>query len=145
MLDPMLDPTNSGMTCVYKVRCKTSADRSERLCAHLSKSKVYFTFRLFTAESHITRLKWTTEGYVYVLALFLDCSSRYQCNGGICISKQLVCDGQFNCPDLGDERGCSCNASNMFRCANGLCVRHCNHVNECGDNSDETGCGKSHQ
>jgi hypothetical protein len=60
----------------------------------------------------------------------------------VCIGQKLVCNGFFNCPDLGDERNCPCNASNMFQCNSGLCVRRCNDVNDCGDNSDERGCGE---
>ncbi|XP_061071970.1 suppressor of tumorigenicity 14 protein homolog isoform X1 [Conger conger] len=70
------------------------------------------------------------------------CPQQFACASGICISKDLQCDGWNDCGDMSDERQCSCE-KDQFACSNGMCKPKywvCDRVNDCGDNSDEEQC-----
>ncbi|KAJ8378927.1 hypothetical protein AAFF_G00232920 [Aldrovandia affinis] len=70
------------------------------------------------------------------------CPKQFACASGICISKDLQCDGWNDCGDMSDERQCSCE-KDQFACANGMCKPKywvCDRVNDCGDGSDEKEC-----
>uniref|UniRef100_A0A3Q3VWP1 Uncharacterized protein n=1 Tax=Mola mola TaxID=94237 RepID=A0A3Q3VWP1_MOLML len=70
-----------------------------------------------------------------------DCPNKFACSFGICISKELTCDGWNDCGDMSDEMKCC--GKDQFACKNGLCKPKlwvCDHVNDCGDWSDETQC-----
>ncbi|XP_033333706.1 sortilin-related receptor [Megalopta genalis] len=101
-----------------------------------------------------------------------DCSSvvceswQFTCNAfkgnHRCIYKSFVCDGDRDCPDGSDEVNCTttvrpealpnptmpsspCNHW-MFMCDNNKCVPYwwkCDSVDDCGDDSDEVGCGNA--
>ncbi|KFM69033.1 Prolow-density lipoprotein receptor-related protein 1, partial [Stegodyphus mimosarum] len=67
----------------------------------------------------------------------------FQCDDGTCLSRSLVCNGQWECPDGSDEARCytgiPCDSS-AFRCRNGQCLPQyafCNAVQDCADGSDE--------
>ncbi|XP_056236072.1 suppressor of tumorigenicity 14 protein homolog isoform X2 [Seriola aureovittata] len=70
------------------------------------------------------------------------CPDKFACASGICIAKELRCDGWNDCGDMSDEMKCHCE-KDQFACANGLCKPRlwiCDRVNDCGDGSDETRC-----
>ncbi|XP_076832336.1 suppressor of tumorigenicity 14 protein homolog [Brachyhypopomus gauderio] len=70
------------------------------------------------------------------------CPGQFACSTGICIAKELQCDGWNDCGDMSDERKCQCE-DDHFQCANGICKPKywlCDQVNDCGDNSDEAHC-----
>uniref|UniRef100_UPI0037E8BAA5 suppressor of tumorigenicity 14 protein n=1 Tax=Semicossyphus pulcher TaxID=241346 RepID=UPI0037E8BAA5 len=71
------------------------------------------------------------------------CPNKFACRSGICIAKDLKCDGWNDCGDMSDEMKCQCE-DDQFACANGLCKPKlwvCDRVNDCGDSSDEEQCG----
>ncbi|XP_077432910.1 suppressor of tumorigenicity 14 protein homolog [Vanacampus margaritifer] len=71
------------------------------------------------------------------------CPGMFACASGICIAKELKCDGWNDCGDMSDEMKCKCD-KDQFNCRNGLCKPNlwvCDRVNDCGDSSDEEGCG----
>uniref|UniRef100_A0A665W422 Suppressor of tumorigenicity 14 protein homolog n=1 Tax=Echeneis naucrates TaxID=173247 RepID=A0A665W422_ECHNA len=70
------------------------------------------------------------------------CPDKFACASGICIAKQLRCDGWNDCGDMSDEMKCHCE-NDQFACGNGLCKPRmwvCDSVNDCGDGSDEKKC-----
>ncbi|KAF0045290.1 suppressor of tumorigenicity 14 protein homolog [Scophthalmus maximus] len=70
------------------------------------------------------------------------CPNQFACASGICISKDLKCDGWNDCGDMSDEVKCNCE-KDQFSCDNGLCKPKlwvCDRVNDCGDGSDEKAC-----
>ncbi|XP_035528100.1 suppressor of tumorigenicity 14 protein homolog [Morone saxatilis] len=70
------------------------------------------------------------------------CPNKFPCASGICIAKELKCDGWNDCGDMSDERQCNCE-KDQFACGNGLCKPKlwvCDRVNDCGDGSDEKQC-----
>uniref|UniRef100_A0A665W3E0 Suppressor of tumorigenicity 14 protein homolog n=1 Tax=Echeneis naucrates TaxID=173247 RepID=A0A665W3E0_ECHNA len=72
------------------------------------------------------------------------CPDKFACASGICIAKQLRCDGWNDCGDMSDEMKCHCE-NDQFACGNGLCKPRmwvCDSVNDCGDGSDEKKCSK---
>ncbi|KAM6967868.1 suppressor of tumorigenicity 14 protein homolog [Aplochiton taeniatus] len=70
------------------------------------------------------------------------CPKQFACATGICITKELHCDGWNDCGDMSDEQKCKCDAD-QFACDNGMCKPKywvCDRVNDCGDESDEKQC-----
>ncbi|CAB1328018.1 unnamed protein product [Coregonus sp. 'balchen'] len=72
------------------------------------------------------------------------CPSRdFVCANGECISARFHCDGDSDCADNSDEKGCetrSCPAD-QFQCLNHLCISNkCDGQRDCSDGSDEVDC-----
>ncbi|XP_064646344.1 low-density lipoprotein receptor-related protein 1-like isoform X2 [Lineus longissimus] len=72
----------------------------------------------------------------------------YRCGNGTCINIEKTCDGVRHCLDGGDEKVDYCRhrtcPDNYFRCSSSnKCLKwfkHCNRIDDCGDNSDEAVC-----
>ena len=80
-----------------------------------------------------------------------DCGrGRVRCpNSDICIQKQFMCDGEYDCNPLSDwdERNCTGNIScdlGQFKCGSTqTCIPSsyvCDGDEDCADNSDELNC-----
>uniref|UniRef100_A0A5S6Q5T2 EGF-like domain-containing protein n=1 Tax=Trichuris muris TaxID=70415 RepID=A0A5S6Q5T2_TRIMR len=76
--------------------------------------------------------------------------NNFACPSGRCIPRHWTCDGEDDCGDSADEKGCesrTCQA-NEFKCLhNNKCISlhwQCDGSDDCGDNSDEDPnvCGK---
>ncbi|XP_066260113.1 basement membrane-specific heparan sulfate proteoglycan core protein isoform X1 [Euwallacea similis] len=68
------------------------------------------------------------------------------CANGDCISRNKVCDGQFDCSDGSDEIRCRQCEPNEFKCDNKKCVSavwKCDGQDDCSDGSDERFCQAS--
>ncbi|VDI15470.1 Hypothetical predicted protein, partial [Mytilus galloprovincialis] len=81
----------------------------------------------------------------------LDCSNtecfenEYSCGDSekTCVSMDLVCDGNVDCPNLADEQNCASCGNDQFECSNHECVpliNRCDGVPQCDDKSDEFRC-----
>ncbi|XP_068425211.1 suppressor of tumorigenicity 14 protein homolog [Clinocottus analis] len=88
---------------------------------------------------------FTDKGFSAIYSAFdpaNPCPNKFACASGICIKKELQCDGWNDCGDMSDEVKCRCE-SDQYACANGLCKPKlwvCDRVNDCGDGSDEKSC-----
>ncbi|RWS31707.1 low-density lipoprotein receptor-related protein 4-like protein [Leptotrombidium deliense] len=72
---------------------------------------------------------------------------EFRCLSGRCIRLTWRCDGDIDCSDNSDEKGCAqpsqC-ATGHFRCGDGTCISQhdvCNGAPNCPDGSDEDGNG----
>lgn len=73
--------------------------------------------------------------------------TEYQCpNSTQCISRVLVCNGQYDCMDGSDELGCvKCDTITCVLSANGreICIPsswECDGTSDCTNNTDESSC-----
>ena len=73
------------------------------------------------------------------------CSDKqFTCKNGVCVKKNMQCDGNYACKDKSDEDDCEC-PSNKFSCQQGGCflpTAVCNGENDCSNGDDEKNCRK---
>ncbi|XP_075399700.1 atrial natriuretic peptide-converting enzyme [Tenrec ecaudatus] len=79
-----------------------------------------------------------------VLSCFRLCGGgqRFLCASGICVPRNLQCNGYNDCGDWSDEAHCNC-SEKLFRCDTGKCLNLslvCDGYDDCGDLSDEQNC-----
>ncbi|ROT63868.1 Sortilin-related receptor [Penaeus vannamei] len=71
---------------------------------------------------------------------------EFKCPAGRCVSRERLCDGEWDCADGGDEEGCPTKicSRDQFQCVtSGTCVPgdfRCDGDWDCSDGSDEEGC-----
>jgi len=96
----------------------------------------------------ILGLQWKS---VYAVSV---CSGKeFQCRNTRCVNEEWKCDGDDDCGDNSDEKGCPdlfrnvtsrvrpCDTSKYFQCKNLQCLPYsytCDNVDDCDDNSDES-------
>ncbi|CAG2234174.1 unnamed protein product [Mytilus edulis] len=71
--------------------------------------------------------------------------NEYSCGDSerTCVSMDLVCDGNVDCPNLADEQNCASCGNDQFECSNHECVpliNRCDGAPQCDDKSDEFRC-----
>jgi len=69
-------------------------------------------------------------------------NNNFQCENGLCVDQQLLCDGDNHCVDNSDEKNCKC-LSNQFPCPTGECLAAdmlCDFKKGCSDRADEARC-----
>ncbi|CAC5395313.1 CORIN [Mytilus coruscus] len=83
----------------------------------------------------------------------IDCSNtecfenEFSCgdSDSTCISEDLLCNGNVDCPNSADEQNCATCGSDEFECSNHECIplmNRCDGVPQCSDKSDEYRCVK---
>uniref|UniRef100_A0A1I8PRA4 Uncharacterized protein n=1 Tax=Stomoxys calcitrans TaxID=35570 RepID=A0A1I8PRA4_STOCA len=69
--------------------------------------------------------------------------SGFKCDNNRCLPTEYVCDGNLDCMDHSDEKGCDvCPPGEIF-CGNGKCITYdhaCNGVMDCPYGQDEKNC-----
>uniref|UniRef100_A0A671RXP0 Suppressor of tumorigenicity 14 protein homolog n=1 Tax=Sinocyclocheilus anshuiensis TaxID=1608454 RepID=A0A671RXP0_9TELE len=117
-----------------------------RICGEKPPKTVYtIKSNQATVRFH-SDLSYVSEGFSAEFEAFEPtnpCPGRFQCDNDLCVSPNLQCDGYNDCGDMSDERGCTCNET-QIKCMNGFCKPsfwRCDGVNDCGDNTDEENCG----
>ncbi|XP_033959295.1 suppressor of tumorigenicity 14 protein homolog [Pseudochaenichthys georgianus] len=115
-----------------------------KYCGELSSlaltSKINVLEVMFHSDESFTDKGFSAEYSAYDPAD--PCPGKFACASGICIAKELKCDGWNDCGDMSDEMKCKCD-TDQFGCSNGLCKPKlwvCDRVNDCGDESDEKSC-----
>uniref|UniRef100_A0A672Q6G1 Suppressor of tumorigenicity 14 protein homolog n=1 Tax=Sinocyclocheilus grahami TaxID=75366 RepID=A0A672Q6G1_SINGR len=117
-----------------------------RICGEKPPKTVYtIKSNQATVRFH-SDLSYVSEGFsaeFEALEPTNPCPGRFQCDSDLCVPPNLQCDGYNDCGDMSDERGCTCNET-QIKCMNGFCKPsfwRCDGVNDCGDNTDEENCG----
>uniref|UniRef100_A0A9J7XLB8 ST14 transmembrane serine protease matriptase b n=1 Tax=Cyprinus carpio carpio TaxID=630221 RepID=A0A9J7XLB8_CYPCA len=117
-----------------------------RICGEKPPKTVYtIKSNQATVRFH-SDLSYVSEGFSAEFEAFEPtnpCPGSFQCDNDLCVSPNLQCDGYNDCGDMSDERGCTCNET-QIKCKNGFCKPsfwRCDGVNDCGDNTDEENCG----
>uniref|UniRef100_A0A671RXS1 Suppressor of tumorigenicity 14 protein homolog n=1 Tax=Sinocyclocheilus anshuiensis TaxID=1608454 RepID=A0A671RXS1_9TELE len=118
-----------------------------RICGEKPPKTVYtIKSNQATVRFH-SDLSYVSEGFSAEFEAFEPtnpCPGRFQCDNDLCVSPNLQCDGYNDCGDMSDERGCTCNET-QIKCMNGFCKPsfwRCDGVNDCGDNTDEENCAQ---
>lgn len=115
-----------------------------RYCGELSSLTLTSTTNELTVLFHSDE-SYTDKGFSAEYSAYdpkNPCPGQFACFSGMCIAKELKCDGWNDCGDMSDEMKCSC-GKDQFACGNGLCKPKlwvCDRVNDCGDGSDEKTC-----
>nr|XP_057941514.1 suppressor of tumorigenicity 14 protein homolog [Doryrhamphus excisus]XP_057941515.1 suppressor of tumorigenicity 14 protein homolog [Doryrhamphus excisus]XP_057941516.1 suppressor of tumorigenicity 14 protein homolog [Doryrhamphus excisus] len=116
----------------------------DKYCGELSLLALTSTTNIMEVTFHSDE-SYTDKGFSAEYSAYdpqNPCPNMFACASGICISKDLKCDGWNDCGDMSDEMKCKC-GEDQFGCRNGLCKPKlwvCDRVNDCGDNSDEESC-----
>uniref|UniRef100_A0A672SR97 Suppressor of tumorigenicity 14 protein homolog n=1 Tax=Sinocyclocheilus grahami TaxID=75366 RepID=A0A672SR97_SINGR len=116
------------------------------ICGEKPPKTVYTIKSNQTTVRFHSDLSYVSEGFSAEFEAFEPtnpCPGRFQCDNDLCVSPNLQCDGYNDCGDMSDERGCTCNET-QIKCKNGFCKPsfwRCDGVNDCGDNTDEENCG----
>ncbi|XP_050949807.1 ST14 transmembrane serine protease matriptase b [Labeo rohita] len=123
-----------------------SSRNTFRVCGEKPPKTVYTIKSNEATIKFHSDLSYVSEGFSAEFLAFEPtdpCPGKFQCDNDLCVSPNLKCDGYNDCGDMSDERGCTCNET-QIKCNNGICKPsfwRCDGVNDCGDNTDEQNCG----
>uniref|UniRef100_T1IV70 Uncharacterized protein n=1 Tax=Strigamia maritima TaxID=126957 RepID=T1IV70_STRMM len=121
--------------------CRGWCDTNTEYCQHLGNG----SYRCVDDRLMISKASYVQKNLDSLHQLFICLVDEWRCKDGLCVPKEKLCDGHFNCYDMTDELDCDCEPG-FFHCGNQTsCIpdsKKCDGVPDCWDGKDEANCSK---